>query len=149
MRRTSLIFFLLLLIGCGNIYRVEDVIAVDQIRVEGGEIIRYIGVKAPEKNNYYYEKSMELHKKLLAPKKIRVEKDAGIPNGYYVFVKDSENPAREILVNAELLLFGRAWLDEKDMALYSKSRKQQYLDQISHAQKVAKENKEGVWERDP
>ncbi|MEK7486686.1 MAG: thermonuclease family protein [Planctomycetota bacterium] len=149
MRQISLIFFFLLVTGCGNIYVVEEVIAVDQIRVEGGEIFRYIGVKAPAKENYYYEKSMELHRKLLSQKKIRVEKDAGIPNGYYVFVKDLENPAKDTLVNAELLLFGRAWLNEDDMNLYSKSQKQNYLDQIEHAQKVAKENKEGVWEREP
>lgn len=138
-----------ILTGCGNIYSVQEVVAVDRIRVEGGKEFRYIGIRAPDKDNFYYSKSIEKHRALVLNKKVRIEKDAGIPDGYYVFVKDPENPAREILVGEELLLFGRAWLNEADMALYSKAHKPHYLDKMSHAEEVAKSTGEGVWERKP
>jgi endonuclease YncB( thermonuclease family) len=145
-------FFILIfcvLTACGNIYVVTEVPAVNRIRIQGGEEFRYLGVKAPEEENYYYPKSMEFHRDLVLGKKVRIEKDAGLTEGVYVFIKHPEDSSKELFVNAELLLRGRAWFDLQDKDKQTKSFKPDYLDKMAHAEQTAQESGLGVWERKP
>lgn len=93
-------------------FLVKKVIDGDTIELETGEVVRYIGIDAPELftkeggSEFYAREAARYNKRLVFMKKVRLEFDVEKKDQYgrllaYVFVKD-------IFVNAELVRLGYA-----------------------------------------
>ena len=115
---------------------VTQIIDGDTIVIKGGHCVRYIGVDAPEKGEFYYVEAKQMNEELVAGKKIRVERDISDGDEYgrllrYVYVGD-------IFVNAEMVKQGCAWAK----AYPPDVKYQVYLESV---EKEARQLKRGVW----
>jgi len=122
-----------------NVTRVVD---GDTIEISSGEKVRYIGVNAPESVDprrpiqcYGHEASAK-NKELVEGKTVRLEKDISDKDKYgrllrYVWVGD-------IMINEQLVREGFA-----QVSTYPPDVK--YKDQFIEAQRLAKEEKKGLW----
>ncbi len=124
-------------------YTVTKVIDGDTIQLETGEIVRYIGIDAPElyvKNGgaeFYAKEAARYNRKLVFLKKVRLEFDEEKKDQHgrllaYVFVKN-------IFVNAELVRLGFA------RALI-KPPNTKYKDLLLSYQKKAMDEERGLWQ---
>lgn len=148
----SLLLLYLTLIGCSSSYdyshiKVEEVIDGDTVRLENGQLLRYIGVDTPEvrireNNTWSYKpqpfalEAKEFNKKLLEGKYVRVEFDVDKYDSYgrllgYVFLGN-------IFVNAKLLEEGYA-------VLYSRPPNIKYVKKFIKLQEQARREKKGLW----
>lgn len=115
---------------------VIQIIDGDTIVIKGGHYIRYIGVDAPEKGEFYYVEAKQMNEELVAGKKVRVERDISDSDQYgrllrYVYVDDT-------FVNAEMVKQGCAWAK----AYPPDVKYQVYLESM---EKEAKQLKRGGW----
>lgn len=90
-----------------DLVRVTQVIDGDTIVIRDGSHIRYIGIDAPERGEPYYLEALQLNKRLVSGKLVRLEIDVSDKDKYgrllrYVYVRD-------MLVNAEIVRSGYAW----------------------------------------
>jgi len=124
-------------------YVVKKVIDGDTIQLETGEIVRYIGIDAPElyvKNGgaeFYAKEATNYNKKLVFLKKVRLEFDVEKKDQHgrllaYVFVKN-------IFVNAELVRLGYAKALIKPPNI-------KYKDMLLACQKKAMDEERGLWQ---
>lgn len=124
-------------------YTVTKVIDGDTVQLETGEIVRYIGIDAPElyvKNGgseFYAKEAARYNKKLVFLKKVRLEFDVEKKDAHgrllaYVFVKNT-------FVNAELVRLGYA------RALI-KPPNVKYKDMLLAYQQKAMEEERGLWQ---
>lgn len=115
---------------------VIQVIDGDTIVIQGGREVRYIGIDAPEKGEFYYQESKQMNEKLVAGKKVRLEKDVSDTDKYgrllrYVYFGDT-------FVNAEMVKQGCAWAKS-----YPPDVKYQvYLERV---EREARKSKKGIW----
>lgn len=142
-------FFLL---GCfknasGVEYRVKEVIDGDTIKLENGQVVRYIGIDTPETRERrgsawhtvfepYSKEAKEFNRKLTEGKLVRLEFDVQKKDKYnrllaYCFAGD-------VFVNAKLLEEGYAFL-------YTFSPNVKYTDIFVKMQSEARRNKRGLW----
>ncbi len=123
-------------------YLVTKVIDGDTIAIEGGEVIRYIGIDTPETvhpskpQQCFGQEASDKNKELVSGKRIRIEKDVSETDKYdrilrYVWVGD-------IFVNDYLVRQGYAYA-------YTYPPDVKYADQFVQAQNEAKENNRGLW----
>lgn len=120
---------------------VRKIIDGNTVQLESGEIIKYIGVAAPEMNRkegpeFYARQAVNYNKKLVFMKKVRLEFDAKRKDEKgnmlaYVFVKKT-------LVNAELIRNGCARAEVTPPNL-------RYRDTLLDAQKRAMAEDKGIW----
>jgi endonuclease YncB( thermonuclease family) len=130
---------LLLSVACqqpSNVALVIQVIDGDTIVIQGGHHVRYIGVDAPEKDEFYYLESKQMNEELVAGKKVRLERDVSDNDKYgrllrYVYTGDT-------FVNAEMVKQGCAWAK----AYPPDVKYQVYLESV---EKEARQSKRGVW----
>ncbi|MDP2731228.1 MAG: thermonuclease family protein [Dehalococcoidales bacterium] len=85
---------------------VTRVIDGDTIEIEGGYRVRYIGIDAPEEDEYYFKEALAKNAELVLGKKVRLKRDVSETDKYgrllcYVYVGD-------LFVNAELVRMGYA-----------------------------------------
>jgi micrococcal nuclease len=124
-------------------YIVTKIIDGDTIQLENGEVVRYIGVDAPELrtkegvSEFYAKEAARYNKKLVFLKKVRLEYDVEKkdPNGRtlaYVFVKN-------IFVNAELIKLGYA-------RAIIKPPNVRYKDLFLSLQEKAMKEERGLWQ---
>lgn len=149
------ILFLILpffLLGCfkdaaGLQYRVKEVIDGDTIKLENGQVVRYIGIDTPETRERigsawhtvfepYSKEAKEFNRRLTEGKSVRLEFDVQKKDKYnrllaYCFAGD-------IFVNAKLLEEGYA-------VLYTFSPNVKYTDIFVEMQRKARQNKRGIW----
>lgn len=116
---------------------VSKVIDGDTIELANGDIIRLIGIDAPEKTQLHYRDAIEQLKEIEG-KAIRMEKDATNKDRYgrylrYVFLDDH-------FVNLELVQNGLVYA-------YIVSPDKKYEKEILEAENVARSNGIGVWDR--
>jgi micrococcal nuclease len=116
--------------------RVIQVIDGDTIAIEGGYHVRYIGIDAPEKDEFCYLEAKQVNERLVAGKKVRLEKDISDEDRYgrllrYVYVDDT-------FVNAEMARLGYAWAE----AYPPDIKYQVYLEAM---EKEARQIKRGIW----
>ncbi len=120
---------------------VRKIIDGNTVQLETGEIVKYIGVAAPEMNKkegpeFYARQAVNYNKKLVFMKKVRLEFDAKRKDEKgnmlaYVFVKKT-------LVNAELIRNGCARAEVQPPNL-------RYKDALLDAQKKAMSEDKGIW----
>lgn len=130
---------LLLSLACqqpSNTAMVLQVIDGDTVVIDGGYHVRYIGIDAPEKGEFYYAEAKQMNEKLVAGKKVKLEKNISDKDSYgrllrYVYVGDT-------FINAELVRQGCAWAK----AYPPDVKYQVYLEAM---EKEARESKRGVW----
>lgn len=119
-----------------DVFLVVQVIDGDTIVIQGGQLVRYIGIDAPEKGEFFYEESKRANEKLVAGKKVRLEKDTSDTDKYgrllrYVYVGST-------FVNAEMVKQGCAWA----RAYPPDVKYQVYLESV---EREARQLKKGVW----
>ena len=136
-----ILFFLLLLCGCGSPPDTANVIQVidgDTIIVEGGYRVRYIGIDTPEvhpKLEAFGMEAWQANRKLVEGKEVRLERDVSeTDNGRllrYVYVDG-------IFVNAELVREGLA----EAKAYPPDTKYQEYLEEL---ETQARQAGRGMW----
>jgi micrococcal nuclease len=146
MGKRLFLFLTLLFFSClveAKEYIVTKIIDGDTIQLENGEVVRYIGVDAPELrtkegvSEFYAKEAARYNKKLVFLKKVRLEYDVEKkdPNGRtlaYVFVKN-------IFVNAELIKLGYA-------RAIIKPPNVRYKDLFLSLQEKAMKEERGLWQ---
>lgn len=116
---------------------VSRVVDGDTIELANGDVVRLIGIDAPEKNQPYSDGIVEELRKLEG-KKVRLEKDVTNKDRYgrylrYVFLDDH-------FVNLELVQSGLAYV-------YIVDPDDRYGEELSRAEADAREGGIGIWER--
>jgi micrococcal nuclease len=151
--RKFVLFLLFLLCACTFVddasgreseYLVKKVISGDTIQLESGEIVRYLGINAPELYRrkeggaeFYAREALKYNKKLVFMKKVRIEYDVEKKDSQgrllgYVFVKS-------LFVNGELVKLGYARAVVKPPNV-------KYRDLLVDYQKKAAEQEKGLWQ---
>lgn len=116
---------------------VVRVIDGDTIELADGNIIRYIGIDAPELgSDCYSEEATKKNRELVEGKEVKLEKDVSDKDRYgrllrYVYVDD-------ILVNELLVREGFAYAKNYDPDT-------SYLEQFAVAEYKAKDSNMGLW----
>ncbi len=154
MKKIIFSLFLFLLFNCQSFsttdyshIKVVEVIDGDTIRLENGELLRYIGIDTPEirqkiKGRWVFLpaplalKAKELNKNLVEGEYVKIEFDVERRDSHnrllgYVFVD-------KVFVNEELLRAGLA-------VVYSRPPNLKYLNVFMKAQQEAKNDKKGLW----
>jgi micrococcal nuclease len=123
-------------------YKVVKVIDGDTIKLENGEVVRYIGIDTPETVHpskpiqCFSKEASDKNKELVEGKLVKFEKDITDRDKYgrllrYVWVGD-------LFVNDELVRQGYAYV-------YTYPPDVKYNEQFVQAQKEARENNRGLW----
>ncbi|MFO8102450.1 MAG: thermonuclease family protein [Dehalococcoidia bacterium] len=123
-------------------FLVTRVVDGDTIEIEGGEIIRYIGVDAPETVHpekpveYFGREAAAKNRELVEGKRIRLEKDVQDKDTYgrslrYVWLGDT-------MVNAELVRLGYAYSSSFPPNVA-------HQDLLLQAEQEARQNERGLW----
>jgi len=119
-------------------FRVSKIIDGDTIQLANGQIVRFIGIDAPESKDCYANESTEKNSEIVLGKEVTLEKDTSEIDKYgrllrYVYV--SETFINEILVREG---FAKAYPYPPDV---------KYKDLFGEAQKEARESDRGLWEK--
>lgn len=123
-------------------FLVTRVIDGDTIEIEGGQRVRYIGIDTPETVDprkpvqCFGVEASNKNKELVSGKRVRLEKDVSETDKYgrllrYVYIGDT-------FVNLELVKQGYAYS-------YSYPPDIKYQNQFTDAQRLAREQKKGLW----
>jgi endonuclease YncB( thermonuclease family) len=118
--------------------KVKRVIDGDTIELQNGQIVRFVGVNAPNNGESFEEEATETNQKLLQGKTITLEYDAYTSDRFgrvlaYPFV-DGKN------VVVELARMGMV-----KVTIYEDRRKLKYQDELLKVQEEAKTKEIGVW----
>ena len=120
-----------------NLVKVTKVIDGDTIVVEGGEIVRYIGIDTPEKDQECFSRdATSKNEELVGGKLVRLEKDISERDRYQRLLKYVWSG--DIFVNEYLVRQGYA-----TAVSYPPDVKYQEL--FRQAEKEARENGSGLW----
>lgn len=117
---------------------VAAVVDGDTITLGDRTRIRYLGINAPEKGQPFFSEALELNRKLVAEKRVRLELDEKRQDRYgrllaYVFVGEE-------MVNLRLIREGLAHV----LVIPPNLR---YSDAFLRAQQEARAARRGIWER--
>jgi len=134
-----LLFVLLRSAGCASnteIAVVARVVDGDTIVIVGGERVRYIGIDAPEQGEPYYEEAKEFNERMVAGKRVRLERDISDRDEFgrllrYVYVDG-------IFVNAEMVRNGYAYTRS-----YIPNTK--YQDSLQRVEEEGRRLRKGIW----
>lgn len=118
--------------------RVKRVIDGDTIELTNGQIVRYVGVNAPNNGEPFEEEATEVNVKLVSGKTVTFEYDTYTSDRFgrvlaYPMV-DGKNVAVEL---------ARKGLVK--VTIYQDRRKLKYQDELLKAQHEAKKKKRGIW----
>ncbi|HEY3276252.1 MAG TPA: thermonuclease family protein [Syntrophorhabdaceae bacterium] len=148
MKRLIALFVFIGIIGMaaasfGKDFVVRKVLSGDTVQLESGEIVRYLGIDAPELflkeggSEFFAKEAARHNKKLVLLKKVRLEFDSEKKDHYgrllaYVFVKN-------VFINGELVKGGYARATVKPPNV-------KYKDMLLDYQKKAMEEERGLWQ---
>ncbi|MGB2982217.1 MAG: thermonuclease family protein [Candidatus Zixiibacteriota bacterium] len=115
---------------------VEEVTDGDTIVLENGEVVRYIGIDTPERDDPFYEEATEANQEMLERGRITLEYDQDRRDRYgrllaYVWVDT-------LLLNAELIRKGLA-------SVYLFSPNLKYRERFISLQREARQKSVGIW----
>lgn len=118
---------------------VTKVIDGDTIKMLKNNTVRYIGINAPESNEYLYEESKQFNKKMVEKKKVLLKFDIKKYDHYnrilaYVYTMDSK------FVNAELIRNGYAYF-------YPHPFETLLFNELLNAQRYAISNNLGIFKK--
>ncbi len=122
--------------------KVKRVIDGDTLELEKGQIVRLVGVNAPNNGDPFEEEATDYTKKLIEGKKVKLEYDAYKSDRFgrilaYIIL-DNKN------LSIELVRKGLA-----KVVIYEKRKPLIYQQQLLDAEKEAKNKKLGIWSREP
>lgn len=125
---------------------VKRVIDGDTIELDNGKKLRYIGIDTPERipSSCFAAEAAGKNEELVLGKEVRLEKDVSETDRYgrllrYVYVRNSVS-GEEVFVNENLVREGYA-----TAVTYPPDVK--YTDLFRQADKEARENKRGLWDK--
>lgn len=118
---------------------VPKVIDGDTIKILKNDTVRYIGINAPERDEYLYEESKQFNKKMVEKKKVLLKFDIEKYDNYnrilaYVYTIDGK------FVNAELIRNGYAYL-------YPHHFGTSLFNELLNAQRYAISNNLGIFKK--
>lgn len=118
--------------------KVKRVIDGDTIELANGQIVRFVGVNAPNNGEPFEEEATEANAKLVSGKTVTLEYDAYTSDRFgrvlaYPIV-DGKNVVVEL-----------AGLGLVKVTIYEDRRKLKYQEELLKAQAEAKQKKRGVW----
>ena len=117
--------------------RVSKAIDGDTIVLEGGEVVRYIGIDTPEgAKECFAKESTQKNKELVEGKMVRLEKDVSERDRYQrllLYVYQDETFVNDYLVREGFASAVSYLPDVK------------YQEQFSEAEREARENNRGLW----
>ena len=118
--------------------KVKRVIDGDILELANGQIVRFVGVNAPNNGEPYEEEATEANAKLIQGKTVTLEYDTYASDRFgrvlaYPFVNGKN-------VVVELVRQGLA-----KVTIYEDRRKLKYEDELLKAQEEAKSKKKGLW----
>ena len=119
-------------------FTVAEVLDGDTIRIDTGELVRYHGIDAPEKNEMYGQSATKHNKEYVLGKTVRLEYDYQNQDQYgrilaYVWMD-------ETFINEKMIEEGYA-----TFYTIPKTRKLKYADRLQNAQQWAKDHHNGMW----
>jgi micrococcal nuclease len=118
--------------------KVKRVVDGDTIELANGQIVRYVGVNAPNNGEPFEEEATEANQKLVQGKTITLEYDAYTSDR---FVRVLAYP----FVNGKNVVVELARQGMVKVTIYEDRRKLKYQDELLKAQDEAKKKKRGVW----
>ena len=115
---------------------VAEVIDGDTVKLETGQIIRLLGINAPEADEHYYKETTDRLEMLVLGKNVKLESGPEDKDRYdrllrYIFIGDA-------FVNLQMVKEGYA-------TVYILNPDEKYYLEFKEAEKNAKEKKLGVW----
>lgn len=118
--------------------RIVSIIDGDTVKLSTGQIVRLIGIDAPEGNEPFYSESKNKLSDLILNKEVRLEKDISEVDRYsrplrYIFIDD-------ILVNLEIVRQGYA-------TAYKYPPDVKYYELLSQAESEARSEFIGMWSK--
>lgn len=118
--------------------KVKRVVDGDTIELANGQIVRYVGVNAPNNGERFEEEATEANQKLVQGKTVTFEYDAYTSDRFgrvlaYPFVNGKN-------VVVELARQGMV-----KVTIYEDRRKLKYQDELLKAQEEAQKKKRGIW----
>lgn len=118
--------------------KVKRVIDGDTIELADGQIVRYVGVNAPNNGEPFEEEATEANAKLVQNKTVTLEYDAYTSDR---FGRVLAYP----MVNGKNVVVELARMGMMKVTIYEDRRKLKYQDELLKAQEEAKKKKYGVW----
>lgn len=120
----------------GQTFKVAKIIDGDTIQLSNGQVVRYIGIDAPEVKDCFAKESTEKNIELILEKDVALEKDVSEVDKYgrilrYVYV--GETFINELLIREG---FAKAYPYPPDV---------KYRDLFNEAQTEARESNRGLW----
>jgi len=132
---------------------VKRVVDGDTVELDNGDKVRYIGVNTPEsvdprkKVQCFGKEASSFNKELVEGKTVWLEKDVSDKDRYgrllrVVYLENPRETTAPLMVNEELVAKGFA-------GVYTVPPDVKYKDRFLAAQKIAAENKFGLWKSCP
>jgi micrococcal nuclease len=124
-------------------WRVKSIKDGDTIILTNGEEVRYVGIDTPEKSQPYFDEAKEINRKLVEGKRVTLEFDTEKRDDRfrllaYVWIVADPQLGDSLLVNAELIKRGLAWV-------YSHRPNLKYRDYFISLQKGVRQKRIGIW----
>ena len=117
---------------------VKRVIDGDTIELDNGQIVRYVGVNAPNTGEPFEEEATETNTKLVQGKTVTLEYDTYTSDRFGRVLAYPIVDGKNVIV--ELARQGMV-----KVTIYEDRRKLKYQDELLNAQDEAKQKKIGVW----
>lgn len=120
--------------------KVKRVVDGDTIELANGQIVRFVGVNAPNNGEPFEEEATEVNQKLVQGKTVTFEYDAYTSDRFgrvlaYPFIEGKN-------VVVELARLGMV-----RVTIYQDRRKLKYQDELLQAQHEAQQKKRGIWKQ--
>lgn len=118
--------------------KVKRVIDGDTIELANGQIVRYVGINAPNNGEPFEEEATETNAKLVSGKTVTLEYDTYTSDRFGRVLAYPMVDGKNVVV--ELAKLGLV-----KVTIYEDRRKLKYQDELLKAQEEAKQRKRGVW----
>lgn len=120
--------------------KVKRVIDGDTIELVNGQIVRYVGVNAPNNGEPFEEEATEANSKLVSGKTVTFEYDTYTSDRFGRVLAYPIVDGKNVVV--ELVRKGLV-----KVTIYEDRRKLKYQDELLKAQEEAKKYKRGIWKK--
>lgn len=126
-----------------GMHRVTNVIDGDTFEIDNGEVVRLIGIDAPEMGKCYGEESQKALARLILDTDVELRKDNIATDRYgrllrYVYSHNANPKVDSIFVNKEMVEKGYA------RTLYTRDNSKHYLS-FAHIENDVEEKERGMW----
>lgn len=116
--------------------KVTAVVDGDTVRLESGQVVRLIGMDAPETNEAYYSESKNKLSELILNRSVRLEKDTSETDRYNRLLRYLYRD--NTFINLEMVRLGYA-------VVYRYPPDVKHAGEFAAAEKEAKDNNSGMW----